>query len=345
MKREQSKYNPEFTPCRALVKLDGRCNNRCIFCHCHSKRHRQRDVGAFATLLGRIPQNINQILLSGGEPTIYPDIGQVCKLLQKHALRIGFVSNGRMLSYPSLVRDFIDAGADYFHISLHSSDPETHDRITQCKGSWKETVAGIGNVRKVSPHVEIVLNCVLVRQNADTLCELVSFASELKVDLLKIQIPELKGLALEGTADKILPLSCAAGIVTEAMQLSCDMHIPVAYDGLPYCMVPEYFRDRVNSLATSRILYMSEAWENSFFRTDDSDRRKQAPCSDCALDSKCKGYYAGYDALGTMAVSPVSDDGSSSDSRKDPQVFEAVASGPNAVGGNVGWKEPLFPIV
>ena len=145
----------------------------------------------------------------------------------------------------------------------------------------------------------------MTRANENSLCELALLAKELHMDLLKFQIPELKGLALEGTTAKITPLSHAARVIAEAMRSADEIGIPTAYDGLPFCSLPVSLRKRLNSLGTSHILYMCEVWETEFFRTDGGCRTKRQECLDCMYDTTCTGYYAGYDALGPIPIRPV----------------------------------------
>lgn len=290
---------------RAIVKLHGTCNNACIFCHCSNKRHEYRDIAALEALLDRLPVGIDEIVLSGGEPTIYPDLKGVLGLLRRRDIGIGFVSNGRMFFYPQFCRWAMEAGATYFYLSLHASDPQIHDSITRVAGSWKETVAGIGNLRQISDDVEIVINCVVVRANANALCDLVSLAAGMEADLLKFQVPEIKGLASEKSAEKLLSLHRSAEVIVEALSCADKAGITVAYDGLPACLLPDGLRNRVSNLQTSSISHMAEVSDDCFFRTDLSCRSKWMDCRGCSYNSVCPGFYVGYDLLGDTSVRPI----------------------------------------
>ena len=287
------------------MKLHYYCNNRCIFCHCDGHRNAATETDRLSTLLGRIPTGVTQILLSGGEPTIYPDLKNILSQLKQQNLTTGFITNGRMFAYPAFARMAIEARSEYFYISLHASKSEIHDRITGSPGSFHQTVTGINNLSSLSGSIEIVLNCVVTRENADDLLGVVAFVRDLGGPRLKFSVPEWKGSVKTSRDRFILPLSEAAERIGEAMVTARRSGVRVSYDGLPYCFLPVELREANENLETNRIFFMAEAFEERFHPTDESLRFKNLDCHNCSFDSVCRGTYCGYETDDHFAVMPI----------------------------------------
>ena len=111
------------------------CNHHCFFCPCGEKS----ELPVFAPknqLLQAIEsgikhQQIDQITLSGGEPTLHPDFYELLHFCVNHGLRVTILSNGDSLSrmeYAKKLFDGIDRHAISVTTALHSDLGELHDK-------------------------------------------------------------------------------------------------------------------------------------------------------------------------------------------------------------------------
>ena len=119
---------------RALLKIGHRCNNACVFCHAANrcgddplarileKVDRARDLG------------VDTVVLSGGEPTLHSDLVAIARHIQARGMKLGLVTNGRMLCRPDVIGPLLDAGLDYAYVSLHAPTAEIHDRLVGVSG-------------------------------------------------------------------------------------------------------------------------------------------------------------------------------------------------------------------
>ncbi len=280
---------------RAIIKIHYGCNNRCLFCHSHGLRHRQGSLDRIQRKIrAALDLGIDQVLLSGGEPTIYTGIERVLAQLKAARMSSGFISNGRRFAYPDFTRQALSAGARFFYISLHSHKAHVHDTLTAAPGSWAQTLAGIRNLVHMAPAASLTVNCVVTRANLDRLPEMAAFCKANGIGHLKFSFPEPKGLTL---ANRDVLLECmpqAARQVSQAMDAGESVGLKCSYDGLPYCRMPARHRMKLDNLESNRIFFMSEAFEEEFFRCDESDRTQRAACHHCAYFEVCPGIYKGY---------------------------------------------------
>ncbi|MGC8928067.1 MAG: radical SAM protein [Myxococcota bacterium] len=161
---------------RYWLRTTRRCNNHCIFCH--DSEIQNGEIISTKDLKAEIDKARNdgytRLILSGGEPTIHPEIIQ----LIRYAKSIGFewiqiISNGRMFAYPSFTSDAARAGLNEVTVSFHSHIQEVADRLTDIKGSYKQTILGIQNLKKYN--LVISIDIVLNRLNINKLTETIEF--------------------------------------------------------------------------------------------------------------------------------------------------------------------------
>jgi MoaA/NifB/PqqE/SkfB family radical SAM enzyme len=91
------------------------------------------------------------IYLTGGEPTIHPDfIKFIDFLIQEFPTkRIILLTNGRRFYYKDFARELLDKCPNIeIHVSLYGHDKEIHEKITQAKGSYDQSLAGLKNLLK-----------------------------------------------------------------------------------------------------------------------------------------------------------------------------------------------------
>lgn len=161
---------------RFWLRTTKRCNNHCIFCH--DSEIQNGEIIPTTKLKAEIDNayknGYNRLILSGGEPTIHPDIIELVRYAKKRGFDwIQIISNGRMFAYNSFTSDIVKAGLNEVTISFHSHIQEIADRLTDIKGSYQQTIAGITNLKKFK--IVISIDIVLNRLNIEHLTETIAF--------------------------------------------------------------------------------------------------------------------------------------------------------------------------
>jgi MoaA/NifB/PqqE/SkfB family radical SAM enzyme len=279
---------------KALIKVGYTCNNNC--CFCHSTDHRADPDLSTAELLRKIDlcaeSGHDMVVLSGGEPTIRPDLLEAASHTARRGLDFGLVTNGRMLSYGSLLDRLFDRRLRYVHVSLHG-DRRVHDAMVVVI-SHGESLSGARQAAALG--LRPTINCVVTRHNIDHLRALVDLLTGDDSLTLKFSMVEAKGRALE-RFDEIVPtVTEAAAAIVDAMAYARDRGVSTRHDGVPLCLLPG-LEHLLDDLVANGFRSMSEACEKELFPIDEANKTKPLDtCEGCAHRVRCPGLYVAYHA-------------------------------------------------
>lgn len=273
---------------KAIIKLGYSCNNNCLFCHAKAKRQsRELDTGNIKKKIMRLKDlGIEMAVLSGGEPTIRKDILEIFEFASRNSIRTGLVTNARMLQYEKLVSRIEGLGLGYVCASLHGSE-DIHNRLTGTEG-FRQTLAGIRNISRLRG-VELLVNCVVTKTNLMNLRGVIDCIRGIRVDRIKFSLME----PVQEAGMEIIPeINRACERVKDAMGYGEREGFRTGMDGFPLCLMKGYEK-RTDNLKTNNILYVSEAYEDEFFPSDEGNRMKGAVCRECRIPG-CEGTYREY---------------------------------------------------
>ncbi|GAB4471892.1 MAG: hypothetical protein Kow0088_06030 [Anaerolineales bacterium] len=174
------KHQPT-APYRMDLALTYQCNNDCFHCYNDPERKIQSmSQEQWKRTIDRLwDLGIPHIVFTGGEPTLYENLIPLIEYAKQKGLIIGLNTNGRRLSKADYAKSLSTAGLDHVQITLESAHPTVHDSIVRTKGAWKQTVAGITNA--LNTDLFVMTNTTLLRENANTLSDTLSFLESLGV--------------------------------------------------------------------------------------------------------------------------------------------------------------------
>lgn len=167
--------------CRELLlRVEFRCNQACPFCFVRLGS-RRLEPGDLPALLGPVLRpDEDQVVLTGGEPTIHPRFRALLQTLRNlGASRIGLQTNGVRFADPDRVREIRELGVQRLLVSFHSHRPEVYDRITGTRRQFHRAVQGLRNLAAEAPPLAITVNVVLNRLNLPDLPDLVGFVADI----------------------------------------------------------------------------------------------------------------------------------------------------------------------
>ena len=139
--------------------ITNQCNSACIMCPqvCDNSGH---FLNMNLQILELRPENVKHIGITGGEPTVFPDV--VVELLNRvHDIYpdtpVSFLTNGRAFKNLNLVKKITSIGHSrlLFCIPLYAANYEQHDYIVGSKGAFVDTIKGIFNLFRMRQLVEI----------------------------------------------------------------------------------------------------------------------------------------------------------------------------------------------
>src|SRR5207245_5337862 len=115
--------------------INNACNARCGFCNFALDKLPREDwvyvsrQGALDALDILHAQGIRYLVITGGEPTMHPDLGRIVKRGSELDMKVMLVTNGGLLR-PERMRDLDDTGLTTILITLDVATGVIHLRIT-----------------------------------------------------------------------------------------------------------------------------------------------------------------------------------------------------------------------
>jgi len=157
----------------AYLQITRRCNQACIFCSNPQFDKNYSFEEAKKQVLEFKRKGINEIFLSGGEPTIVKFLPELIFFIKKQGIEPRMITNGVKLSYKKLTKKLFDYGLRDINISIHSNKAEIANRLSQRKGHFKKVIEGVRNAIDIGMNVQI--NSTINSVNCKSLVEFVKF--------------------------------------------------------------------------------------------------------------------------------------------------------------------------
>ncbi len=155
---------------QGLVRPVLHCNQSCHFCWVeHGYKmpkldHIVREV---------VRQDIDRLLISGGEPTLYPQLPELIHAASQKGMDVELQTNAVRLSDKDFCRKIVESGLSRAFASFHSHIPEKYDLITGMEGGYAQGLAGIHNL--LASRISVDISHVIHRTNMDDLPQFVEF--------------------------------------------------------------------------------------------------------------------------------------------------------------------------
>ena len=288
---------------KALLKVGYGCNEHCAFCHTLEVREVQGSAAEVEAKIRRAaelagyqlrPGERAMVVLSGGEPTIRPELVRWAELIASLGLDVGLVTNGRMLAYPELVAALLARRLRYVYLSLHGGSAKVHNLMVRTQ-AFDEAFAALRNL--AGRGLDLHINCVVTRHNLAHLRGLVDAVLPFPDATLKFSMVEPKGGG-DRLFDHLMPrVADVAARVAEAIgygEAKAGQGGPrFEHGALPLCLMPGRER-QFGDLKTHRYRTMIEVGEPDYFPVDDLNKLHPPACDGCRLRGPCPGLYRGY---------------------------------------------------
>lgn len=168
-------------PYKADLAITYGCNNACNHCYNEPDRFTLPSLPAadWIAVLDRLAAvGVPHVILTGGEPTLHPDLPALIRHANKLGLIVGMNTNGRRLAQPGYAAELAAAGLNHVQITLGSCYPEVHDAIMGAQ-AFHQTVRGIEQA--VASRLHTITNTTLMRRNQDHVEAIIDFLSDLGI--------------------------------------------------------------------------------------------------------------------------------------------------------------------
>ncbi len=180
-----------------------------------------------------------------------------------------------------------------FSPALNGHIPALHDYLSSVPGAWKQTTAGIRNVREYP--VRIITNTVVSKPNYRFLDRIAELLVRLGVDQFQLAFAHPAGRAWENF-DSIVPhISLAAPHIHRGLQVGIDSGVKVMAEAMPFCLMKGY-----ENYVSELYIPPSDVYEKGFrvkewekWRVTEG-KWKGEKCKECAFYEVCEGPWKEY---------------------------------------------------
>ncbi|CAN5622163.1 GTP 3',8-cyclase MoaA [soil metagenome] len=210
------------------ISVTDRCDLRCRYCMAEAMTFLPRDkllsLEEIAIIAERfIARGIRKIRLTGGEPLVRRDVGELARRLGRHVGtgldELTMTTNATRLAEHA--EALADAGMRRINVSLDSRDPERFRHITR-HGDVARVLAGIDAGARAG--LAIKINMVALKGlNEDEIAPMLAWCVERGFDLTLIETMPL-GAIDEDRVDRFLPLTTVMEDLQQRFTLTRDAH-------------------------------------------------------------------------------------------------------------------------
>lgn len=235
------------------VYLEGRCNGKCSFCIDKNGFKPQHHAHWIELAESIIAQNKKNILLLGGEPTLYPDLHALIIFLQQKGKNIYITTNGSKLMDLNFVNKLNLVSC--INISIHHWDLMVNKEITGIQLTKSELIKAIEKLHSFG--VKVRFNCNCIKGYIDSKSKImryIKFAKE--VGAASVRFAELKhddrfiDLAKifkyqYGLNDNPYALGCHQETIIDGMEISFRQLCGLQCDKRPQIINPKQLLKKV----------------------------------------------------------------------------------------------------
>ncbi|MCD6321774.1 MAG: GTP 3',8-cyclase MoaA [Clostridiales bacterium] len=180
------RYNRKIDYVR--LSITDKCNFRCNYCMPEGIKFMDdnewlslSDIEKLVKVLKDL--DFKSIRLTGGEPTLRPDIVDIAKIIQKYFGEFSMTTNGSLMHM--LAKDLKKYGLKSVNFSLDSLDRETFRSITK-RDEIDNVIKGLEESIKLGLNVK--LNTVIQKMNFKEIFDLIEFAAKLNIPIRFIEL-------------------------------------------------------------------------------------------------------------------------------------------------------------
>lgn len=177
---EYFKGKPQLT--NVHIEIISKCNEKCVHCYIpHENKKTEMHSNIFFSILEQCKNmNVLHITISGGEPFLHKDFCNFLKKCRQYNFSVNILSNLTLLS-DDIIKEIKANPLLSVQTSLYAMDSNVHDKITQKKGSFKQTKKSI--IKLIENDIPLQISCPILRFNKDFYSEVTKWADQYNINV------------------------------------------------------------------------------------------------------------------------------------------------------------------
>jgi MoaA/NifB/PqqE/SkfB family radical SAM enzyme len=176
---------------RLFLVVTNHCDARCQLCQYGKSRPRRflSQGGVAEKVLPLIKgYNIGLTLITGGEPTLHPQLPGIVNALAGTGTGITLITNASRLD---MVFDDIKDRVDAYMFSLDAANEALYSEIRGLD-HFHRLLGWPGKIVEYRPYARVAFNCLIQKKNISDLVNIYRLAVDLPVEGIFFNVPELK---------------------------------------------------------------------------------------------------------------------------------------------------------
>lgn len=276
------------------MQVTSDCNQNCVYC----TRSRESREPSLQELKSKIKSfdNVDQIIITGGEPLLRSDIFEIIQEAKKKA-KVHLQTNGTLIT-SGVARKLEKSGLDSILVHLPTLDKflfsflsRSSPKLLQQKFDALESLAKTN----IKTGVVFVVNSL-------NYSELFEIAKKIFSISYKFYLQITNTIRFSQDVNEVIPLAAPLNlfkpILNKTLQFCENNHLEVRIDGIPLCFIDEKFFKYVSDLKVR-----TYDFDQKFIRGEkkyDSENYEGKEhvylehCKSCELKNLCKGFYIYY---------------------------------------------------
>jgi len=172
------KYNKGESIAIIQLQYNYACNMKCEHCsikHFQNKKNGRKIMPKDVALLAKQADKMGlaRFVISGGEPTIFPDLDEVVAAIDPEKFYINSDSNGYLLAEKA--EHMKNIGIDRIQLSIDSLNAEEHDEFRHMPGAFKHAMDGIKECQRIGLPLYIQTVVTKERLHSDEFIEFLKY--------------------------------------------------------------------------------------------------------------------------------------------------------------------------
>ncbi len=279
------------------LQIIRQCNQKCLFC----SNPDNNNIISFAEGKKYIDEFIKNgyqgVILTGGEPTLHPEIIKFVRYCREKNIEPRIITNGQKTADFALLDKLKNSGLDLMHVSVQSVKPKTQAYLSSNQDSLRNILRTLINARKMK--ININLNIVINSLNAEDLPLLVQFFirsfPEIKHYVFNNLDPEMN--RVQENLFLIPKFKSFKRSLPTALKLLKKYNKSFRVERVPLCYMGDFaaFSTETRKIVKSEertILFLDKRRDDKFYRQTGFFYNKFDECRKCSLTEICAGLFS-----------------------------------------------------
>lgn len=299
--------------------IDYRCNEKCRYCPCGKEEMEEGAVLPFQIAAHMLQdmkkQGVTSVTISGGEPTLHPELLNILSFVLEHFQSATLLTNAERFSQQAFFDRFCEvARTDGLRIitTLHDHEASRHEAANGTPGSFRRTVDGLK--RLVKAGYEVIVKHCITKENYRRLADFYRFIREIFPDRTEVQLCgiDYEGVPEERLAAEMLPFPALKPFLEELFEehrKDCEQgrRRKISIINIPLCASDPCYWELYYSFHTMiHYSFYTDPAKKEIVSGRDNAAAAGRVCRKCLAVDICPGtYLSAFRFFGDQIVSPV----------------------------------------